>query len=83
MVAGQLLELGDDERVLPRRQARIDALFERGEAQLLQPGDLALRERLELHVGQCGPAPQRERIVEQAPRVRRVAAGTRGLRGGR
>ena len=77
MLGGQLLELGDDERVLPRRQARIDALLQRGEAQLLEPGDLALRERLELDVGQRRPTPQPERIVEQAPRRRSVALDAR------
>jgi hypothetical protein len=44
MLGGQLLELGDDEQVVPRRQPRIDALFQGGEAQLLEPSDLSLRE---------------------------------------
>ena len=81
MLGDQLFELGDDERVLPRRQARVDALFQRGEAQLLEPGDLSLRERLERDIGQGRPAPQRERIVEQAPRRRLVALDARRPRG--
>ena len=73
MLGDQLFELGDDESVLTRRQPRADALFQRGEAQLLEPGDLSLRERLERDIGQRRPAPQSERIVEQAPRRRFVA----------
>ena len=77
MLGDQLLELGDDERVLPRRQARVDALFQGRDAQLLEPGDLSLRERLERDIGQCRPSPQPERIVEQAPRLGSVALEAR------
>ena len=77
MLGGQLLELGDDERVLALRQTRVDALLQRGDAQLLEPGDLSLRERLERDIGQGGPAPQPQRVVEQAPRRRRVALDAR------
>ena len=73
MLGGQLFELGDDERVLARRQARVDALFSGGEAQLLEPGDLSLRERVERDIGQRRPSPQPQRIVEQAPGGRSVA----------
>ena len=68
MLGSQLLELGDDERVLPRRQARVEALFQGGEAQLLEPCDLSLRERLERDIGECRAPPQPERFVEQPPR---------------
>ena len=67
MLGGQLLELADDQRRLARGQPHVEALLERDEAQLLQPRDLPLRERLERRIGQRGPAPQRQRVVEQAP----------------
>src|SRR5215217_9243555 len=81
MLGGELLQLRDDERVLAERQARVDALFHRGEAQLLEPGDVSLRERLERDIGQSRPPPQPERIVEQTPRRRSVALEARSPRG--
>jgi hypothetical protein len=57
MLGRQPLELGDDERVLALRQPRINPLLQRGEAQLLEPRDLCLRERLVPRVGQRGTTP--------------------------
>jgi len=82
MLGGQLLELGNDECVLSRRQTRVDALFQSRNAQLLEPRDLSLRERLESDVGQCGSTPQPQRVVEQTPRRRRIAPHARGPRRG-
>ena len=58
----QLLELGDQFAVPAERQLRLDPLLESGEAQLLQPGDLARGERLVREVGQRRSPPQRERL---------------------
>jgi hypothetical protein len=73
MLGRELLELGDDKRVLALRQAHVDALFHGGEAQLLQPRDLCLRERLVGDVGQRRSAPQRERVIEPPTRDHGVA----------
>ena len=59
MLGHQLLELADDERVLALLQARLEAILERGGAQLLQPSDLPLRERLEPDVRERRTAPER------------------------
>ncbi len=43
------------------REIGLDAILDRGRAQVLQARDLGRRERLERHVGQRRPAPLRER----------------------
>ena len=52
MFAHETLELHDDVRVVAVGEAKIDAVFQRDQAELLQPRDLGLRERLERHVRQ-------------------------------
>ena len=74
MLGRQLLELTDDEGVLTLLQARLDAVLERGGAELLQPSDLPLGERLEPDVREGWTAPERERVVERAARGRRIAS---------
>ena len=46
----------------PQRQICVDALLEGHAAELIQPCDLALGERLIGNVGQRRPAPQREAL---------------------
>ena len=60
------LELGDELCVAPEREVRLDALLERDGAQLLEPRDLRLRERLVEEVGERGAAPERERLAQRA-----------------
>jgi hypothetical protein len=71
------LELPGDLRVPARGEVGVDALLERREPQLLQPGDLRLRERLVGQVGERRPAPQAERLA-QHPRGR-AGIGAAGL----
>ena len=52
MLAHETLELHDDVRVVAVGEAQIDAVFQCDQAELLQPRDLGLRERLERHVRQ-------------------------------
>ena len=63
--ADEPLELGDEVGVLPDRQLRLGALLEEGEAELVEPRDLLLRERLVAEVGQRLAPPQGERLVEE------------------
>ncbi len=62
------LELGDELRVAPEREVGLDPLLERDGAQLLEPGDLGLRERLVEEVGERRAAPERERRRAARPR---------------
>ena len=50
----------------PEREVGLDPLLERHGAQLLEPSDLGLRERLVEEVGERRPAPERERLAERA-----------------
>ena len=81
MLGHQPLELGDELVVAAHSQIRLDTVLHRGDAELLQPGDLGLREGLEDDVGEGVAAPQPQRVaqrrrgllrlgvVEQAPAV--------------
>ncbi len=60
------LELRDELRMAPEREIGVDPLLERDRAELLEPGDLGLRERL---VEEVRRAPGRARA--RAPRARR------------
>ena len=44
----------------PQREVGVDAILERGEAELLEPADLGLRPRLVGEVGERRPAPERK-----------------------
>ena len=41
----------------------LEPVLERGQPQLVEPGDLVLEERLEREVGERRPAPERERVA--------------------
>ena len=58
------LELATSSRACAEREVRVDALLQRVQAQLLEPLDLALRERLVREVGERRAAPER-----RAPRA--------------
>ena len=68
------LELGDELCVAAEREIGLDPLLQRDRAQLLEPGDLRLRERLVEEVGERGATPERERLAQRA------LGGSRDLR---
>ena len=68
------LELGDELGVAPEREVGLDPLLERDGAELLEPRDLGLGERLVEEVGERRAAPERERLAQRALGRRRVAA---------
>ena len=77
MTLRQLVELRNHVRMAAELQVGRDPVLERGGAQVLEPGDLRLRERLVPQVGERRPPPQRERARQRLPRERGVAAGER------
>ncbi len=62
----ECLELSDELGVPAESEIGLDPLLERDRAQLLQPGDLGLGERLVEEVRERRPAPERERLAENA-----------------
>ncbi len=58
------LELADELGVAPEREVGLDALLEDRQPQLLEPGDLHLREGLVREVRQCRAPPQRQRLAQ-------------------
>ena len=85
VLAERRRELPDHLRVAAVGELALEAPFERGEPQLLEPRDLALRERLEREIRQRRPSPQRQRLLVallpeqplEAVQVELVAASTR------
>src|SRR5258708_6545267 len=77
------LQFADDAGVLAERQIRLDPVFGNPGAQLLQPGDLRLSERLPREICERPAAPQRERLAKLPggaaglPRSQRALAGLR------
>jgi hypothetical protein len=63
VLGDERLQLAHQVGVAAARQVRVDARLERRPAQLLQPRDLDLRERLEGEVGERRPAPERQRLA--------------------
>lgn len=74
MLTHQLSELTCEAAVLTERQIGTDAILQRREPPLGQPGDVGLRERLEREV--------RERLPPPKPERRPQRAGSVGRRGG-
>lgn len=68
------LELGHELGTAAQREVEVDALFDRGEAQAVEPGDLGLRERLLGEVGKRGAMPECERLSQRARGERRLVA---------
>ena len=75
VLGDQRLQLPDHLGVAAERQLGLDQLLERRDAQVVEPGDLALRERLVGEIRQRRAAPQRQRLLER--RQRRARAGRR------
>ena len=57
MLAHERLELADQRGVPSKREVSVDSILERREALFLDPGSLALRERLVREVRQCWAPP--------------------------
>ena len=72
MLGDQRLELADELGVAAEREVGLDPLLERRQPQLLEPRRLDPRERLVVELGQRRPAPQRERLAQQARRRARA-----------
>ena len=71
----QGLELGDERVLAPEGEIRVDPCFERGQAKLLETGDLGLCERLEREVCEGPrPAPERKGIPKRRRGLLRLAA---------
>ena len=60
-------QLGDDLRVAAEGKLAISQIHQRAQPLLLQLRDLVARERLEEHIGEGGPAPERERLAVGTP----------------
>ena len=64
MLGDEALQLADDVGVASEREVGLDPLLERVQAQLLQPRDLRLGERLECELVQRRPPPQGKRLAQ-------------------
>ena len=75
VLGGQRLELGDQLAVAAELEVELDAVLERGEAQLVEPVGLAAGGPVERRVGQRRPAELAQRLAQQLGRLvgRRVA----------
>ena len=71
------LELRHQLVMAAERQLSVDAIFDRRETELLEPGDLALRERLVSQLGQRLPAPERKRLAQAGRPLLRIVALSR------
>ena len=65
------LQLGDQVGLAAEREVGVEALLEGGQAHLLEPCDLRLRELLVREIRERRAAPQRERLLQLAGRCRR------------
>ena len=88
LLGHERLELADEIRVSTQREASLDRFLAGDEVQLLEPGDLGLRERRVGEVGECRPAPESERAASASAasaasppaRIRRPSASSRSKR---
>src|SRR5262249_58847437 len=60
----EALELADERRIAAEREVGVDPQLERGEAELFEPRDLALRKGLVGEVGERRSPPELERLSE-------------------
>ena len=74
VVLDQRLELAHERGVQAGGEVRLDALAQAGQAEVLEPSDLGLREALPRHVRQRRPAPQLERLPQRRRGLPRLAA---------
>jgi hypothetical protein len=70
----QRLQLPGERGMTAEREIGVDALLQRGHAQLVEPGDLGPRERVVREVDEHRAAPERERLAEPGDGALRVAA---------
>jgi hypothetical protein len=77
LLTNETFELDDEVVVTSARKVRIDSLLDRGETQLFEVRNLALRKRLVREVGKRRTAPERERLAEELRRRHGVAFGAR------
>ncbi len=73
MLGDEPLELGD--RAQPLLELGVHQVLQRRHAQLLEPRDVGLRERVERAIRQRGPAPQRQDPPQRGGRFARPAGG--------
>ncbi len=78
MLAHERVELGERLGVPAAGEVRVDAVAHAGEAEVLQPRDLRLREAGARHVRERGAAPERERLAKCRGRLPRLAGGELG-----
>ena len=69
MGGDERVELADELAVASETEERIDPVLRGGEPELSEPVDLGLREVVVRELGERGPPPQRERLVEHARRL--------------
>jgi hypothetical protein len=74
VIRDERLELTHDLGVAAELEVGVDPRLDRGHAQLLEPGDLRLRERLVREVRQRPAAPQRQGVAQVQGRLLRRAA---------
>jgi hypothetical protein len=77
VLGDERLELRHQLVMAAERQVGVDAILERGQPELLQPGDLALRERFAVKIGQRLSAPERERVAQARRPLDGIVAGPR------
>ncbi len=75
MFADERLELRHDRFVAAKREVRLDPLLQRLQPQLVQTGDLGLREGLVADVVESVASPQLEGLAELSRRLGRVLGG--------
>jgi hypothetical protein len=78
VLADQRLQLPHHLGMGAERQLRLDQRLQRGDPQVLEPGDLPLREGLVGELRQRRAAPQRQRLLERRNGALRVGAGQLG-----
>ena len=64
VLADERLELRHQVVMAAERQIGVDSILERGQPELIQPGDLALCEPLAVKIGQRFSAPERKRLAQ-------------------
>ena len=65
MTRDELLQLTHELRVASQGELGVDPPLDRSEPNLLEPLDRCLGERLVCEIGECGAAPEAERLPEQ------------------
>jgi len=69
MLGDESFQLTDKTRLQAEGELGLDTFFERGEPQLVEPGDLTLCERVVPKVGERRAAPERERLSKPLRRL--------------